>query len=171
MGGAQDVFTLGSERLMKKTWRKVDIPKLISSQMSEKLKAALKQVRPTTARVSRPEVQSQAMKMDGYRLGTISEHAIGTAIDIESAKNAHIQTATWNHILTFTGKSLSHTMRQSKWKSNPKELYDAINAINAEFVKKLKSNGRHSGRSEKERGSRELNSKTESGIRNCKKTH
>ena len=138
--GAQDVFYAWVRKAYeKKLGEKVDIPKLISSQMSEKLKAALKQVRLDYGKSFQAGgFNPRPMKMDGYRLGTISEHAIGTAIDIESAKNAHIQTATWNHILTFTGKSLSHTMRQSNWKSNPKELYDAINAINAEFVKKLK---------------------------------
>jgi hypothetical protein len=78
------------------------------------------------------------MKLNGYRLGTISEHAIGTAIDIESAKNAHIPTSTWNQILAFTGKSLDHAARKTKWKNKPKELHTEIKAINDAFVKKLK---------------------------------
>ena len=137
---AQDVFYAWVRKAYeKKLGDKVDIPKLIKSQMSEKLKKALKQVKLDYGKSFQAGgFNPRPMKLQGYRMGTISEHAIGTAIDIESAKNAHIKTSIWKNILSFTGKSLEHSSRKNKWKSNPKDLYDEIKAINDEFVKKLK---------------------------------
>lgn len=138
--GAQDVFYAWVRKAYeKKLGDKVDIPKLINSQMSEKLKAALKQVKLDYGKnFQSGGFNPRPMKMNGYRLGTISEHAVGTAVDIESAGNAHIQAGTWNSILAFTGKVLNHSTRKTKWKSKPKELYDEIKAVNEAFVKKLK---------------------------------
>jgi hypothetical protein len=137
---AQDVFYSWVRKAYEKQLGQgVDVPKLIKAQMSEKLKAALKQVRLDYGK----EFQAggfnpRPMKLSGeYRLGTISEHAIGTAIDIDAASNAQIERKPWNAILQFTGKSLSHATAQSQWKTAPKELYDAIKDINDEFVSKL----------------------------------
>ncbi len=137
---AQDVFYAWVRKAYhNKLGKSVDIPKLIKSQMSEKLKKALEQVKLDYGKSFQSGgFNPRPMKLNGYRLGTISEHAIGTAIDIESAKNAHIKTAEWQHILKFTGKSMNHAARQSKWKSKPKELFDHFQEVNDEFVKKLK---------------------------------
>lgn len=116
-----------------------DIAKIIKSHSSESLKKALDQVRvdygkPFQAGGFNP----RPMKLSGmYRLGTLSEHAIGNAIDIDAEKNAQITGATWGNILKFTGKSLDHAARKSKWKADPKDLYDSVAEINDEFVKKL----------------------------------
>lgn len=137
---AQNVFYAWVRKAYEKQLGSdVDIPKLIKSQMSEKLKAALKQVKLDYGK----EFQAggfnpRPMKLSGaYRLGTISEHAIGTAIDIEDATNAQIESGTWKAILTFTGKSLSHGTAQSQWKTTPRQLYDSIKGVNDEFVAKL----------------------------------
>lgn len=116
-----------------------DIAKIIKSHSSESLKKALDQVRvdygkPFQAGGFNP----RPMKLAGkYRLGTLSEHAIGNAIDIDAEKNAQITAAMWGHILKFTGKSLDHAARKSKWKADPKGLYDSMVGVNDEFVKKL----------------------------------
>jgi hypothetical protein len=137
---AQDVFYAWVRKAYeKKLGDKVDIPKLIKSQMSEKLKKALKQVKLDYGKSFQSGgFNPRPMKKNGYRLGTISEHAVGTAIDIESAKNAHIETGPWGNILSFTDKALSTADRKSKWKNKPKELHNSIKSINDEFVKKLK---------------------------------
>ena len=137
---AQDAFYAWVKKAYeKKLGDKVDVPKLIKSQMSEKLRKALQQVKLDYGKSFQAGgFNPRPMKMNGYRLGTISEHAIGTAIDIESASNAHIQTKIWKHILTFTGKSLDHATRKTKWKSKPEELHKDIKAVNDEFVKRLK---------------------------------
>ena len=138
---AQDVFYAWVRKAYEmKLGDQVDIPKLIKSQMSEELKKALKQVKLDYGESFKAGgFNPRPMKLSGgYRLGTISNHAIGTAIDIEAAKNAQIRASIWTQILSYTGKSLDHSTRKSKWKSKPKELYDEIQAINDEFVKKLK---------------------------------
>jgi hypothetical protein len=117
----------------------VNIPKLIKSGMSEKLQKALKQVRVDHGKhFQSGGFNPRPMKLAGkYRLGTLSDHALGTAIDVESEKNAQIEAAIWGDILKFTAKSLTHATRTSKWKSTPEELYRAVKEINDEFVKKL----------------------------------
>ncbi len=138
---AQDVFYAWMRRgYQKKYGKDVDIPKLISSQMSEKLRAALKQVRLDYGHEFKAGgFNPRPMKMKGnYRLGTISKHAVGNAIDIDARNNAQITASMWTRILAFTGKSLDKTSRVNKWKSKPEELHNAIKDINDEFVKKLK---------------------------------
>lgn len=116
----------------------VDIPKLIKSQMSEKLKTALAKVKVDYGKAFQfGGFNPRPMKRDGYLLGTISEHAIGTAVDVESEKNAHIDTPTWKAIQTFTGKTLTHATAQAKWKTAPKELVESFKAINDEFLARL----------------------------------
>jgi hypothetical protein len=135
---AQDVFYAWVRKAYQNLLGdEVDIPKLIKSGMSEKLKAALQQVKIDYGEHFRyGGFNPRPMKMSGgYRLGTISEHAIGTAVDVESAKNAHIETDIWNAILRFTGKSVDNA--KLKWKTAPRELYDAIKEINDEFVSRL----------------------------------
>lgn len=146
---AQDVFYAWVRKAYEKSLGdKVDIPKLIKSQMSEKLKTALQQVKIDYGKEFQyGGFNPRPMKLDGYRFGTISEHGIGTAIDIESAKNAHIPTNTWKAILTFTGKSLDNAA--AKWKNTPKELYDAIKDINDEFVSKLAKTIKETGEAAK----------------------
>ena len=136
---AQDVFYSWVRKAYEnKLGEKVDIPKLIKAGMSEKLQKALKRVRVDFGKeFKRGGFNPRPMKLAGYRLGTLSDHAIGTAADIESAKNAHIKTKVWNNILKYTGKSLSHATRKSQWKSKPKELHKSIKEINDEFVSKL----------------------------------
>ena len=134
---AQDVFYAWVRKAYQKSLgESVDIPKLIKSQMSEKLQKALQQVKVDYGQSFQyGGFNPRPMKLNGYRLGTISEHGLGTAVDIESKKNAHIEESEWQAIVAFTGKSLSQA--GSKWKTTPKELYDSIKEINDEFVKKL----------------------------------
>lgn len=116
-----------------------DIPKLILSGTSEKLREALKKVRVDYGKQFQAGgFNPRPMKLAGkYRLGTLSEHAIGNAIDIDDSRNAQITSGQWTHLLAFTGKKLDHATRKSKWKSAPRELYDLIAEIDREFVKRL----------------------------------
>lgn len=134
---AQDVFYAWVRKAyQKQLGDDVDIPKLIGAQMSEPLKKALQQVKLDYGKQFQAGgFNPRPMKMNGYRLGTISEHAVGNAIDIDHTKNAHIPTGTWNAILKYTGKSVADP--KGKWKTAPKELYDAIKAVNDEFVAKV----------------------------------
>ena len=134
---AQDVFYAWVRKAYEKSLGEgVDVPKLIKTQMSEKLQKALQQVKVDYGQSFQyGGFNPRPMKLNGYRLGTISEHGLGTAVDIESATNAHIEVSEWQAILAFAGKSL--TQAESKWKTRPKELYESIKEINDEFVAKL----------------------------------
>jgi hypothetical protein len=115
---AQDIFYAWVRKAYeKKLGDKVDIPKLIKSMMSESLKTALAKVKVDYGKEFQyGGFNPRPMKLEGYRLGTISEHAVGNALDIESATNAHIKKGIWKHILAFAGKSLDHSTRKAKWK-------------------------------------------------------
>lgn len=136
---AQDVFYAWVRKAYKnKLGESTDVPKLIKARTSKKLEAALEQVAADYGKtVEWGGFNPRPMKRNGYRLGTISEHALGNAIDISASKNAHIESGEWAHILKYTGKTLDKNARVTKWKSAPKDLYDKIKEISDEFKKKL----------------------------------
>jgi hypothetical protein len=117
----------------------VNIPALISAGMSEALQAALKQVKLDYGhQFQYGGFNPRPMKAPGgYRLGTLSDHALGSAVDIEASNNAQIEGSKWNNILAFTGTSLDHATRVSKWRTAPEELHTAIVQLSAAFVTKL----------------------------------
>jgi len=137
---AQDVFYSWTRKaFQKQVGDQADFPKVIKTHKSEKLEKALAQVRSDYEKAFKSGgFNPRPMKLGGaYRLGTISDHAFGTAVDIEDATNAQIPRNVWLSILKFTGKSLNHSTALAKWKSAPKELHDAITEINNEFVSRL----------------------------------
>lgn len=137
---AQDVFYSWVRKAYeKKLGDSAYIPKLIGAGMSETLRAALTKVRlDYGTEFLSGGFNPRPMKLSGmYRLGTLSEHAIGNAVDIDAANNAQIGATGWAHVLKFTGKTLDQATRKSRWKSAPQELHTAIEEINAEFVRKL----------------------------------
>ena len=132
--------TCGSEKHMTTCLvTKADAPKLIKSQKSEQLTKALERVtKDYNKKLHSEGFNFRPEKLGGgYLLGTISDHAVGNAIDIEPKKNAQIEAETWNSILHFTEKSLNQATRKSQWKTAPHDLYNMIKVINDEFVAKL----------------------------------
>ncbi|MCL4210744.1 MAG: hypothetical protein HRU76_07260 [Phycisphaeraceae bacterium] len=137
---AQEVFYAWVRKgYEKEVGAGTDIPKLIRSGMSEAMKEALKKVETSYGKKFKAGgMNPRPMKLSGkYRLGTLSDHATGTAVDVDASSNPQIPSATWSAILKYTGKSLDHATRKSKWKSKPKDLYDTIKEISDEFVKKV----------------------------------
>lgn len=117
-----------------------DIPKLATAGMSPELEKALAKVKADYKGPWKPPggFNARPMKLDGrYRLGTLSDHALGKACDVDDHRNAQIKAEKWGHVLALTGKSLDHVTRKSKWKKAPKELHDAIVEINDAFVDKV----------------------------------
>jgi hypothetical protein len=116
-----------------------DVPKLVNSGQSDKLREALRKVRVSSGeKFQTGGFNPRPTKLAGkYRLGTLSDHALGTAVDVEDDSNAQIEAGTWQAILTLTGKALNHSSRKSKWKHAPKELFDAVVDVNATFVSKV----------------------------------
>ncbi|MDB4976524.1 MAG: hypothetical protein JWN48_4865 [Myxococcaceae bacterium] len=105
--------------------------------MSEKLQAALAQATIDSGESFKyGGYNPRPMKKEGYRLGTLSEHATGNAIDIESTSNAQIKQ--WGSIESYTGIRLGHRERVSLWASHPEQLHTAIRRMNDTFVSKLR---------------------------------
>jgi hypothetical protein len=114
---------------------------IIRAGTSPTLRAAIKQVRSDYhEKFGMQEANARPMKLNGsYRLGTLSDHAMGDAIDIDPAQNAQFTSKRWEAVLAYTGKSLDKATRVERWKSNPQALHTAIKEISDEFVKLLKA--------------------------------
>lgn len=76
-------------------------------------------------------------KKTPYKLGTLSEHADGRAVDIESGRNPDLPRRTWQKIKDFTEKQ-QIDRSESRWRSNPKGLWDDIRELNQLYVEKMK---------------------------------
>ena len=141
----QDVFYSWVKKAYeKKHGTKSDYAKIIKAQMSEKLKKALAQARADYGKSFRAGgFNPRPVKRPGgaYLLGTLSEHAVGNAIDIDSSKNPQITAANWRRILAFTGKTVSLSALATKWKSKnqagAKEVYDTIKGVSDEWASRI----------------------------------
>jgi hypothetical protein len=67
-----------------------------------------------------------------YRLGTISEHALGNAVDIESKENPNMSVGSWKFIEKITGKAVDRSL--ARWKKEPESLWCDIKELNDLFV-------------------------------------
>ena len=139
---AQDVFYAWVRKAYEGSLgADADIAALILAGNSDKLKVALKQVRldypsPFSAGGFNPRPIKTTR---GYRLGTLSDHALGTAVDIDSGQNAQVEAKDWKQLCAIAGESLDTATREAKWKTAPKELHEAVVRINAAFVAKVKA--------------------------------
>lgn len=118
-----------------------DIPKVIRGGFSQALRTALKNVQTKVSLAGRTlgGFNPRPIKVRGaVKLGTISDHAFGNAIDVDAPSNAQIEQGPWAHIETYAGRSTTtNTWRAATWKSSPKDLYDAIEDTNQKFVTNL----------------------------------
>jgi hypothetical protein len=116
-----------------------DIAALIRAGMSEKLRAALKQVRSDYGKkFAAGGFNPRPIKTtEGQRLGTLSDHALGLAVDIEDEKNAQIEATDWVALCKIAGVSMSKDVRASTWKAAPKTLYDHVKQVNDTYVSKM----------------------------------
>lgn len=140
----QDVFYAWVRRGYERTGVDPrDVPDLISSGISKKLRETLKAVRASygKARYAKLKIggfNPRPIKHTGhYVLGTLSDHAYGNAVDIDPAQNAQISADVWESILKFTNMSLNQATRETLWNDDPQKLHTTIVAINAAFVRNL----------------------------------
>lgn len=70
-----------------------------------------------------------------YRLGTLSEHATGRAIDIAPDRNPIISAKAWRAIQQATGVSVD--LHLAKWQFQPEAYYDALAALDEAWVRKV----------------------------------
>ncbi|MBS1812080.1 MAG: hypothetical protein JST84_28210 [Acidobacteria bacterium] len=137
---AQKVFY----RWVRKAYQKKgvnDVSELILRGNSAELKAALAKVRVAYDKPFKTGgFNPRPMKDSGYRyrLGTISEHAIGNAIDIESLSNPILSKAEWDFLIEFTGKA-KVDLSLTRWNTSPQAMWKDVKDVNDEFVKKVAS--------------------------------
>jgi hypothetical protein len=137
---AQDVFYAWTRRAYEQQLGTgANVPALIKAGTSDKLRAALQQVRLRAGvHFQSGGFNPRPMKTpQGYRLGSLSDHALGTAVDIDTTTNLQIKAAWWANLTAFVGVSLDVATRKSLWKSNPVELHRRIKDLNDGFVAKL----------------------------------
>lgn len=117
----------------------VNVPALINAGMSKALEAALRQVRADYKGGFNPQgFSARPIKTPkGYRLGTLSDHGLGTAIDISPGTNPQLEAAQWTQILGYTSKSLDVGTRRTQWVSTPSALHTAIQEISQSFARQV----------------------------------
>ena len=116
-----------------------DVPGLIKQGMSKELKDAIDKVKSAYGKTFRyGGFNPRPMKNAKYkfRLGTVSEHGLGKAVDIEAKKNPILSKEDWQFIETLTGKSVDR--KKERWQKEPEELWKDVADLNLRFVKKLK---------------------------------
>jgi hypothetical protein len=131
----------GYEKALAAAGRTAVIPDLIRAGQTEKLKAALANVRHDySGKFAAGGFNARPMKLSGkYRLGTLSDHALGTAVDVNDTQNAQLTKQQWDVVVAFTGDTTvaSDATRKSLWKNSPEELVTAIQTISDSFVSLL----------------------------------
>jgi len=138
---AQDVFYAWVRRPMEElVGSDVDIGALIMRGVTARLKAALAQVEASYGRFSYGSINPRPKKKDGfgYRLGSLSDHALGNAIDINARQNPQVNPERWAHIVKYVNLPMTKAARASTWKTKPKSLYDYIHQVSDTFAKKLR---------------------------------
>jgi hypothetical protein len=117
----------------------VDIGALIMRGVSTKLKSALTQVESQYGHFKYGSINPRPMKKDGfgYRLGSLSEHALGNAIDINAKENPQIREKWWTQIVAYVNQPMSQAGRSALWKTNPRGLYDYMKKVSDTFAKKV----------------------------------
>ena len=141
---AQNVFyTWVRKAFHKEHGEKKDYPTVIRTGKSEDLQKKLDKVTSDYKKKFRAggfNPRPMKVKIGGryhYRFGTISDHGVGQAIDIEARTNPQISAAVWSRLETYTGKKMTAAQRKAAWKKEPKKLYDHIKGVSDEFVKKV----------------------------------
>jgi len=117
----------------------VNVPALINAGMSKTLEAALRRVRADYKGGFNPEgFSARPLKTTkGYRLGTLSDHGLGTAIDISPGTNPQLEATQWTQILGYTKKALDVATRKSQWKSTPSVLHAGVQEISQLFARQV----------------------------------
>jgi hypothetical protein len=115
-----------------------EVPNVIKSGMTDELRAALQRVRATYSKqfrwggfIPRPKKKQGGQ----FRLGTLSEHGTGTAVDVESARNPDLSRAVWTNLETYTGFTVDRS--RARWTDDPQALWADINELNRLFVARL----------------------------------
>jgi hypothetical protein len=136
---AQDVFyawvrrayekELGADADIPALIRAGNVPEIAKVKLEVKTRYGIEKVGGANPRPRK--------KLGAYRLGTLSDHALGKAIDVSAASNKQFTSSQWAAVENFTGGSLPKAKRVSLWASDPAALHAEISAMNEAFVEKL----------------------------------
>ena len=140
---AQKVFYRWVRKALLKRDATTDVPKLIKAGMTPKLVTSLQKVR-----MSYKDKTGKTFKAGGfnprpikykgrYKLGTISDHALGTAADIDDKTNPQLPLEDWSFLQEFVGKKVDRNA--ARWRKEPEALWKDLKELNDLFVKKLKT--------------------------------
>ena len=135
-GKTQTVFY----RWVRKAYQKhgiKDVPALIWQQNSEALKQVLVKVKANYTGAFHPQgFVPRPQKLKGkFLLGTLSNHALGGAVDIEPDFNAQLTGAEWKFIEKLTGKTVGRTA--NRWKDQPEALWKDVRDLSDLFIAKV----------------------------------
>ena len=72
-----------------------------------------------------------------FRLGTLSEHAFGAAVDIEPDHNPQLSLAQWRWIESVAGRKLPVDRDPERWRTDPKSFWQDIKDLNDAFVEEI----------------------------------
>ena len=116
-----------------------DVPALIKAGTSERLQKALAEVKASYVGTFKAQdaLNPRPVKDANYRyvLGTLSDHALGIAVDVEPARNPILSREEWRFLENFTGKRVDRS--PARWKTKPEDLWKDITEVNNLFVAKL----------------------------------
>ena len=80
---------------------------------------------------------ARPIKLKGYRLGTVSKHGLGKAVDVRpQSRNPQLKKKEWHFILAMTGMSVNRS--NALWKSDPAALWQGIHDLDVAYVAELK---------------------------------
>jgi len=147
----------------KKYGGDVNVPELIRKGMSQELAEKIAAVRGSIRVKSIHDDQFHAGGFNPrpikiahhYRLGTLSEHGTGMAVDIDDKQNAQFTGEEWKFIEELVGK---HVGRSGRWaaEADAEGLWNDIKAVNDLFIEKVAAEVK---RIERERAEKEEKSK------------
>jgi hypothetical protein len=70
-----------------------------------------------------------------FRLGTLSEHAFGAAVDIDPDHNPQLSLAQWRWIEKVGGRKVARD--PERWRTDPKAIWQEIKELNDAFVEEI----------------------------------
>jgi hypothetical protein len=118
-----------------------DVPALIRRRMTPEVAAAIARVQTAYGKTFQhggfnPRPMKTDIEAGGkYRLGTLSEHGLGTAVDIESGTNPALSLKQWKWVQQVAGKKVDRSA--GRWRSEPQKLWADIHALDEAFVAEI----------------------------------
>jgi hypothetical protein len=109
---------------------------VIRTGMTDELESKVAAVREEHPDLKVGGFVARPKKLGGYKLGTISEHGTGKAVDVApQSKNPHIPRKEWAFVLELAGTSVDR--RLSRWTKDPAGLWQDLNDVNQRYVAEL----------------------------------